>query len=228
MTHLLNKPVSFVDDQVWTVLPDSFSVPYDNKARLYEWLVCRHWYNKLFWGTKPCDYRQFAARSIMHGKGNLLDIGCGGLIHTAAIYSKTKRNVFLLDNSAEMLKRGCNRVTHGRINNNLFFLQANAFDIPFSNSSFDSVVSFGTIHLFEDKAAFVNEALRVLKPGGDFHFSTLVTARAFSKKYLTALHKRKEVGRPFTVEETLALFTGKVNAVSHTLKGSMLFIKGVK
>jgi|KBSMisStandDraft_5_1062788.scaffolds.fasta_scaffold709157_1 SAM-dependent methyltransferase len=228
MTHLLNKPVSFVDDQVWTVLPDSFSAPYDGKAKLYEWLVCRLWYNKLFWGTKPCDYKQFAARSIMQSKGNLLDIGCGGLIHTAAIYSKTKRNVFLLDNSTEMLKRGCSRVTNGRINNNLFFLQANAFDIPFSNNSFDSVVSFGTIHLFEDKAAFVNEALRVLKAGGDFHFSTMVTERSFSRKYLSALYKRKEVGRPFTVDETLALFKDKVNAVSCTLKGSMLFIKGVK
>ncbi|QEC67718.1 class I SAM-dependent methyltransferase [Panacibacter ginsenosidivorans] len=228
MTHLLNKPVSFVDDQVWTVLPDSFSAPYDGKARLYEWLVKRHWYNKLFWGTSPCDYRQFAARSIMHSKGNLLDIGCGGLIHTAAIYSKTKRNVFLLDNSTEMLKRGCSRVTNGRINNNLFFLQANAFDIPFSNNSFDSVVSFGTIHLFEDKAAFVNEALRVLKVGGDFHFSTMVTERPFSKKYLTALYKRKEVGTPFNADEIMALFKDKVNAVSYTLKGSMLFIKGVK
>lgn len=228
MTHFLNKPVSFVDDQVWTVLPDSFSAPYDNKARLYEWLVKKHWYNKLCWGTSPCDYKQFAARSVMQAKGSLLDIGCGGLVHTAAIYSKTKRNVFLLDNSTEMLKLGCNRVTHGRINNNLFFLQANAFDIPFSNNSLDSVVSFGTIHLFEEKHRFVNEALRVLKAGGDFHFSTLVTARPFSKKYLKALHKRQEVGTPFSIEETLALFSGKVNAVSHTLKGSMLFIKGIK
>jgi ubiquinone/menaquinone biosynthesis C-methylase UbiE len=228
MTHLLNKPVSFVDDQVWTVLPDSFSAPYDRKAKLYEWLVKKHWYNRICWGTSPCDYRQFAAKSIFYGKGNLLDIGCGGLVHTAAIYSKTKRNAFLLDNSAEMLRLGCERVTNGRINNNLFFLQANAFDIPFGNNSFDSVVSFGAIHLFEDKVSFVNEALRVLKTGGDFHFSTMVTARAFSKKYLTALHRRKEVGTPFSVEETMALFNGKVNAANYTLKGSMLFIKGVK
>lgn len=228
MTNLLNKPVSFVDEQVWTVLPDSFSAPYDNKARLYEWLVCKRWYNKFFWGTSPCDYRQFAAKSIFYGKGNLLDIGCGGLIHTAAIYSKVKRNAFLLDNSSEMLKRGCRRVTNGRINNNLFFLQANAFEMPFTNNSFDSVVSFGTIHLFDDKEKFINEALRVLKPGGDFHFSTMVTERSFSKKYLDALHKRKEIGKPFSLNETLALFNGKVNAISYTLKGSMMFIKGVK
>lgn len=228
MTHLLNRPVSFVDDQVWTVLPDSFSAPYDRKAKLYEWLVCRHWYNRICWGTTPCDYRQFAAKSIFYGKGNLLDIGCGGLVHTAVIYSKTKRNAFLLDNSTEMLRRGCERVTNGRINNNLFFLQANALDMPFASNSFDSVVSFGTIHLFEDKQKFVNEALRVLKPGGDFHFSTMVTARKFSKKYLNALHRRKEVGMPFSVEETMGLFNGKVNAVNYTLKGSMLFIKGIK
>jgi len=90
------------------------------------------------------------------------------------------------------------------------------------------VVSFGTIHLFEDKAAFVNEALRVLKSGGDFHFSSLVTERTFSKKYLGALYKRKEVGKPFSVDETLALFKEKVNAISYTMKGSMMFIKGVK
>lgn len=228
MTNLLNKPVSFVDDQVWTVLPESFSAPYDGKARLYEWLVQRHWYNKIFWGTSPTDYRQFAARAILHGKGNLLDIGCGGLVHTAAIYSKTRRNTFLLDNSTAMLRLGCSRVTRGKINNSLFFLQANAFDMPFNNNSFDSVVSFGIIHLFNDKETFISEALRVLKPGGDFHFSTLVKQRPFSTKYLNALHKRNEVGKPCTQEEILDLFKGKVNAISFTLKGSMLFIKGIK
>jgi len=227
MINLLNKPVSFVDDQVWTVLPDSFSAPYDDKARLYEWLVCRNWYNKICWGTVPCDYRQFAAKSIAYGKGNLLDIGCGGLVHTAAIYSKTKRNAFLLDNSASMLRLGCRRVTNGKINNNLFFLQADALDMPFSKNSFDSVVSFGIIHLFEDKASFINEALRILKPGGDFHFSTLVTDRPFSKKYLHALYKRKEVGMPMSAAQTLAIFKN-INAISHYMKGSMLFIKGIK
>ena len=228
MTTLLNKPVSFVDDQVWTVLPDSFSAPYDGKARLYEWLVQRHWYNRIFWGTSPADYRQFAARAILQGKGNLLDIGCGGLVHTAAIYSKTRRNTFLLDNSTEMLRIGCGRVTRGKINNSLFFLQANAFDMPFNNNSFDSVVSFGIIHLFDDKETFVSEALRVLKPGGDFHFSALIKERPFSIKYLNALHKRKEIGKPYTAEETLAMFNGKVNAINAVVKGSMLFIRGVK
>jgi hypothetical protein len=56
----------------------------------------------------------------------------------------------------------------------------------------------------------------------------LVTERTFSKKYLGALYKRKEVGKPFSVDETLALFKEKVNAISYTMKGSMMFIKGVK
>ncbi len=49
--------------------------------------------------------------------------------------------------------------------------QANALELPFDDSSFDAVVcQFGAM-FFPDRVAGYREALRVLRPGGRFHFN---------------------------------------------------------
>lgn len=229
MTKLINKPVIRIDDHILSVLPDSFSAPYDNKARLYEFLVGTVLYNRIFWGTTPGDYTAFAEQAIRQSDGTLLDVGCGGLVQTAPLYARSQRPLWLLDNSVAMLRTGRRRLTEQtESGNNIQFIQADAFHLPFDDGAFDTVVSFGMIHLFDNKQAFVAEALRVLKPGGDFHCSSLTTDRPFSAKYLAALHKRGEVGTPLSAAEILTLFPAGLHSISHRRTGSMVFINGRK
>lgn len=55
--------------------------------------------------------------------------------------------------------------------NNLTFQTADALDLPFEDAFFDAIACQFGLMFFPDKQAGVNEAFRVLKPGGDYLFS---------------------------------------------------------
>jgi ubiquinone/menaquinone biosynthesis C-methylase UbiE len=52
--------------------------------------------------------------------------------------------------------------------NNLKFLEGNAQDLPFEDSSFDTVYNVESSHCYGDVNKFVSEAYRVLREGGNF------------------------------------------------------------
>ena len=51
---------------------------------------------------------------------------------------------------------------------------AAAEDLPFSDASFDLVISNGTLNLVPDKPRALRELRRVLRPGGRLHFADIV------------------------------------------------------
>jgi len=226
----INRPVQLIEPGIYSsfeILPVS---SYDAKARAYEWLVRQTWYNRWMWGTLPTDYADFAREAVQGEPSEVLDIGCGGLSQTYRIYSKHNSPTVLLDYSLKMLQLGRKRIMNGfgHLPANLLFLQADAFHLPFKDDSFERVVSFGMIHLFNQKREYMNEALRVLKPGGSFHFSTLTTDRTVSKKYLCYLYKKNEVGMPVSSGEMLSMIHPLSTNLVHATKGSMLFLSGQK
>ena len=56
---------------------------------------------------------------------------------------------------------------------NLEFIEGNAQDLPFDNASFDVVYNVESSHCYGDMDAFVEQAFRVLKPGGVFCWTDL-------------------------------------------------------
>ena len=56
---------------------------------------------------------------------------------------------------------------------NLEFIEGNAQDLPFDNASFDVVYNVESSHCYGDMGAFVEQAFRVLKPGGMFCWTDL-------------------------------------------------------
>ena len=225
-----NNKIKEIESDLFSALENIKGSAYDNKAKMYEKLVGSKLYNKLFWGTQPKDYTNFAKEAILNSTGTSLDIGCGGLIQTFDVYANSNQNYILLDHSIEMLRIAKNRLTNhcGRIPKNINLLQADAFQLPFENASFDNIVSFGMIHCFENKSDFVNETLRVLKPKGIFYFSTMTSDRLISKYYMNILRKQKEFGEPLSSQQILSLFTAKVSNIKHYKRGNMLFINGIK
>jgi ubiquinone/menaquinone biosynthesis C-methylase UbiE len=181
-----------VDTAIYSSLDNMASTSYDNKAKLYEKIVGSKLYNRIVWGTSPEDYRQFAHSALSGSDGTLIDIGCGGLVHTASLYRSTNRISILTDSSIAMLKIARTRLSnnHMQIPSNIRLLQADAFALPFGDNNFDTVCSFGMIHLFDKKQEFVDEALRVLKTGGDFYFSSMTTEKKFGSWYMVSSASR--------------------------------------
>lgn len=215
---------------IFSVLDNFSGSAYDQKAAMYEKLVSSKLYNKIIWGTSPDDYKEFGKKGIFSENGSLLDVGCGGLIQTAAIYSRTKRPCTLVDSSIEMLKIAKGRLIEqtGKLPDSIQLLQADAFNLPFAENCFDTVCSFGMIHLFDNKQEYVQELLRVLKVGGTFYFSTMITHRWISKLYIQQLRKLNEFGELCSEKEILALFKEEKSRIKSYRKGSMLFIEGEK
>src|SRR6478735_8377286 len=129
-----------IDADINSVLENYTGAAYDSKARMYEKLVSKKIYNKIIWGTSPDDYKEFAHQAINSSDGLLLDAGCGGLIQTADIYLKTKRQCVLVDNSSEMLKIARGRLIqqNGKLGDHIRLLQADVFTLPFPDQVFDT------------------------------------------------------------------------------------------
>jgi len=63
---------------------------------------------------------------------------------------------------------------------NLEFIEGNAQDLPFDDESFDVVYNVESSHCYGDMAAFVEQAYRVLRPGGMFCWTDLRDAETMA------------------------------------------------
>ena len=63
---------------------------------------------------------------------------------------------------------------------NLNFVEGNAQDLPFDDESFDVVYNVESSHCYGDMAAFVEQAHRVLRPGGLFCWTDLRDAKTMT------------------------------------------------
>ncbi len=95
----------------------------------------------------------------------VLDVGCGGGRHAAMIGDeRPDLEIVGLDLSPGQVARAVTRAErfHGR----LTFVEGSALELPFDDDSFDVVTSFASIKHWPDPRQGIEEAVRVLKPGG--------------------------------------------------------------
>lgn len=102
--------------------------------------------------------------------GALLEIAAGTGVVTRTLDRLLAKAVALVatDLNQPMLDFAAAQVASPR----LTWRQANALSLPFQDGSFDVVVCQFGVMFFPDKSAAYREALRVLKPGGRFIFSS--------------------------------------------------------
>jgi SAM-dependent methyltransferase len=91
-----------------------------------------------------------------YARGRLLDIGCGNKPYRKAFENRITEYV------------GCDIVQSDQM---LVDVICEAGNIPLPNESFDTVFSTQTIEHVEDYTGLINEAYRLLKPGGYFILS---------------------------------------------------------
>lgn len=228
--YLVHSPVREIEPNIFSSIEHSIRPTYDRKARLYEFLVGNFFYNKIMWGTRPKDYIHYAKEVLSTCQGSVVDIGCGGLVQTSSLYAERPAYTVLADLSLEMLRIGKHRVLQhrGKLPDHVMFLQADAFKLPFLDCSVDNVVSFGMLHLVDDKNAFIREFLRVLKKGGSFHITCLTNDRRFSRPYIRLLQRKHEFAAAMSSTAVVDLFIAHGCRIQHYTIGSMVFISGIK
>ncbi len=108
----------------------------------------------------------FSAGPINKGEA-VLDIGCGAGVDTmiAAMLAGPSGKSAGVDIVDKMLQKAEANLKLTGLENAAFY-KASGEDLPFGNNQFDAVISNGAVNLIPDKPAAIQEAFRVLKPGG--------------------------------------------------------------
>jgi len=123
----------------------------------------RRWYETPLGARADSDEKEvvFALADPKHGE-RLLDVGCGDGNYTAPAADRTGAAAGL-DRSAAMLEAARRRL--GR-RPDIEWVHGDAEKLPFPDASFDVVLGVTVLCFAGDPRAVVNEAGRVLRPGG--------------------------------------------------------------
>jgi len=130
---------------------------------------------------------------------NLLDLGCGPGIVTAAIAPDVKE-IVAYDLTPEMLDKAKLKCQEAGLKNVRFEL-GSAEHLPFPDESFDSVVTRLTIHHFLDPHPVMNEVVRVTRRGGKVVVADVVSSENGEE---AALHNSLEILRDPTHVQMLS------------------------
>lgn len=103
---------------------------------------------------------------------SILDVGCGiggSTLYLAEKYNATAKGITL---SSIQATRATERARAAVLDSRVSFEVADALNTPFADNSFDLVWSLESGEHMPDKARFLQECYRVLKPGGKLILAT--------------------------------------------------------
>jgi tocopherol O-methyltransferase len=103
---------------------------------------------------------------------NILDVGCGIGGSTLYLAEKFGCQATGITLSPVQASRAIARAVEAGLDSQVDFAVANALAMPFEDNTFDLVWSLESGEHMPDKARFLGECYRVLKPGGKLIFAT--------------------------------------------------------
>jgi len=223
--------LNFIEPDIYSVYPAGDSPgAYDSigASTIYDKVACNRFYNRIMWGYSVKEYAALCKdRLDSSSKGWVLDIACGALAFTAEIYANLpNRPVVFLDQSMKLLRKGKSRIEKlkGSISKNMFFLHADALQLPFNDNVFNTVISLNLLHCIDDVNTSLKEIKRVLTAGGNSAITTLVKGNRWSNRYLDMLDGSGAlISRSF--DELSFAFKDVDMQVNHNIRGNLAFIK---
>lgn len=165
----------------------------------------RPWLNRLIaitvWGgdTRRCYESMGAIREVAEG-GTIVDCPCGAGVALRELSSARAVRYVAVDLSPSMLRRTGRRVGRRDLRQ-VELTQADATEIPLPDAGADLFLSYWGLHCFDDPAAALAEAARVLRPGGRLVGSTFVRGRDGLRQRLLVRPGAGDFGNPGTAEQ---------------------------
>ena len=235
LTEIISEDVNvnLVEQNIYSVYsmgdsPGSYDAP--GASTIYDVVACNRLYNRLMWGYSIKDYATLCKDSLaLSSEGWVLDLACGSLAFTAEVYANcSNRPIVFLDQSLKLLRKGRSRLgkLKGNISENMFFLHADALQLPFKTNIFDTVISLNLLHCLsmDNMKKALKEIKRVSKEDGSSVITTLVQSNRWSNRYLNMLAGSGAlVSR--SSNDLLAAFDEMELQVTHEIKGNLAFIK---
>ncbi len=238
-THLLSKIIS-EDIRLNLIEPGIYSVysvgdspgAYDSAgaSTIYDVVACNRFYNWLMWGYSTTDYTTLCEEILdASPEGWVLDLACGSLAFTAKLYARRlNRPIVFLDQSLKLLRKAKSRLQKlsGNIPENVFFLHADALQLPFKANIFQTVIVLNLLHCLslDDVKTTLKAIKRVLTAKGHSAMTTLVQSNRWSNRYLNMLAGSGAlISR--SSDELLSAFNDMEMGVMHKIKGNLAFIK---
>jgi len=178
---------------------------------------------RLVWGGDAgAYYESMGAIGEVAAGATVVDCPCGAGPALRAIDPAAGIRYVAADLSPSMLRRARKRArTRGL---DVEFLQAKAAELPLSPASADLFLSFWGLHCFDDPAAALAEAARLLKPGGRLVGSSFVRGRESLRQRLLVRCGRGDFGQIGTQAEIEAwLGAAGFERLSTSRSGPMLF-----
>lgn len=121
----------------------------------------RQFFYKQYW--RLVDFHLIMSDVYKKERPNVLDLGCGrGTISEYLTFDR-KIKPCLVDNSEAGLDLARGNLAQWGVTR---FHKAEATELPFSDSSFDAIISVGLAEHIDDYDKFIAEQVRVLSPGG--------------------------------------------------------------
>lgn len=218
-----------VEPDIYSVLPNNESGnEYDTQfGFIYDLVACNPIYNRLIWGYSVKMFPQIANDAIgSTTEGKILDLGCGSLAFTAKTYSQySERPVILVDQSLKMLRMAKARLIKrsGEVADNVVFLHADAFQLPFREKAFKTILSENLLHCLNDTSPLLKQLEKIISGNGKMYFTTLIKNNRFADKYLEALaDSGKLISR--TLGDHKKIFEQLDMSAKYETKGNLLSI----
>ena len=175
--------------------------------------------------TGPHDMGSFASRGT-HRMGNAIIVAArearGVLLEAAAeLFADKAERIVALDKNLEMLRVARAKLQH-LPTAQIELVQGDFADLPFPDSSFDTVVLHQVLHFAADPAPALAEAARVLRSGGRI---AIVDFASHDHEELRTRHQHVRLG--FTDRQMADLLRGAGFSVSPplALEGGPLVVK---
>lgn len=185
--------------------------------------------SRLVWGGNiGLYYESMAAIGDVDEGGTIIDCPCGAAPAFRLARPRDGVRYIAVDLSPSMLRRARTRAeTHGL--RNAEFHRAQAADLPLPSGTADLFLSFWGLHCFPDAKAAIDDAARVLAPGGRLVGCTFVRGTDSLRQRLLIRPNLGDFGQVATAAEieTHLRETGlEVSAVQHS--GPMLFFNACR